>query len=147
MRMNPKDEKLIRLHDDELEPAEAEELATQLTAVDRDKLHALDELRQLLRGTLRVESEGVDLWAGIQERLPRPATRRLWAPVVAAMLCAAALLIVLLRPIPAPTSHCVIESLEVAGAMATVLDIPDDRGDSTTVIWMDHEESDEWESL
>lgn len=151
--MNPRDEKLLRLHDGELGDEESESLRAELSAEEREKLAALDELGGLLRGALGAEAEEakVDLWSGLEGRLaerPPPARRRSWAPLMAiATLAAAALALVLLRPAAAPSNHAEIESLEVAGAMATVLEVPDDRGDSTTVIWMDHEESDEWESL
>jgi hypothetical protein len=175
--MKEHDQKLQRLHDGELTEEEGRALRASLGAspADEEKLAALAEVDALVRGALLTEAEGVDLWGGIEARLPaaggttaaadgdgggavgspqsasRPGAgrRRLSMAVTAAAtaLAMAASFIVWLVPGPRQTNRCEIESLEVAGAMATVMEIPGEAGDSTTLIWMDHKESDEWESL
>lgn len=167
--MAKRDEDLQRLHDGALPLAEAEALRGQLTDEDRQKLAALEELDGLLTDTLAAESEGVDLWAGIEARLPAaPVTtvtapapvkapegkvlplRRRWAvPTTAAMgvLAMAAMFLFFLWPQTRTSNHCEVESLEVAGGSAVVMQLPGEHGDDTTVIWMDHQENDEWESL
>lgn len=153
--MKEHDQKLQRLHDGELAEEEGRALRASLAAGDEEKLAALAEVDELMREALLAEAEGVDLWAGIEAGLPaaqaapRPGRRRLTTAVtaVATALAMAAAFVVWIVPGPKQTNHCEIESLEVAGAMATVLEIPGEAGDSTTLIWMDHKESDEWESL
>src|SRR5207244_11887723 len=128
--------KLLRLHDGERGRDEAEALERELSAEEREKLAALDELGGLVRGTLSAEAEEakLDLWAGLEGKLAprRPALgprRRVWASVMTvATLAAAAAALVLLQPgmVPAQTNHCVVESLEVAGGAAMVLQVPDE---------------------
>jgi hypothetical protein len=62
-------------------------------------------------------------------------------------LAVAAGLVLLLRPAARPSDHCDIEELEVAGQSATVLSVPDGHGRETALIWFDHDETDQWESL
>lgn len=169
--MKPHDEKLQRLFDGELGEAESVTLSAQLTEEDKDKLACLKEVSDLVSGVLLKEAEGVDLWTGIAARLPsetetQPETQQQGAPAVirpigsarkrtysrvsaAVMaLSLAASVLFYVRGQKAPSNRCDIESLEVAGLVASVVKVPGDGDDDeTTVIWMDHEESDEWESL
>lgn len=159
--MASRDEKLHKLHDGELSASEAEALRSELTAEDNQKLSALAELDQLLSDTLSAESDAhpVDLWAGIAAKLPEaalvreapviPLRRRLGFRMTAATsaLAVAAAVLLWLRPVPVVNNHCEVEELEVAGNNAAVISVADDRGDETTLIWFDHQEDDEWESL
>jgi hypothetical protein len=145
--MKPHDEKLMRLHDDELPAAEAEALRQALSAEDREKLLALKETGEAVAGALLGAAEPVDLWAGIERRLPEARVRpRRTLQITAAVtaLAMAAALLIWLRP---EARDSEVESLEIAGAVATVFEIPDDQGETATVLWMEHQESDEWESL
>lgn len=121
---------------------------------------------------------GLDLWASLEQALPaagvaaaaaaaasagdvanvrsiHSARRRgmFRATAVMSALAVAAAALLWLRPVPKarPSNACDVEDLEVAGQSATVIAIPDDRGDGrgddTTLIWFDHEETDQWESL
>lgn len=159
--MSSRDEKLHKLHDGELSPVEAEALRSELTAEDEQKLSALAELDELLVDTLGAEADAhpVDLWAGIADKLPQaapareaaviPLRRRLGFRMTAATsaLAVAAAVLLWLRPVPVVNNHCEVEDLEVAGDGAAVISIADDRGDETTLIWFDHQEDDQWESL
>jgi hypothetical protein len=51
------------------------------------------------------------------------------------------------RSTPSASNRCDVEELEVAGENATVIHIPDERGQETALIWFDHHETDQWESL
>jgi len=62
-------------------------------------------------------------------------------------LALAASLVFALRPGSPGDSNCEIEELEVVGTGATVMKVADERGNDTTLIWFDHQEEDEWESL
>lgn len=165
--MTTRDEKLHRLHDGELPPAEAEALRTELSDEDQGKLAALGELDTALSGALRAEADEheIDLWSGIAAKLPAPVEaprveqprapakvlplRRRWMPAtaMAGLLAMAAAFLFFLWPTKRPSDRCDVESLEVAGGSALVMQVPGEHGDATTVIWMDHQESDEWESL
>jgi hypothetical protein len=78
-----------------------------------------------------------------------PFLRRRTVQVTALLstLAAAAGLIFVLTPTVPPRSNCEVEELEVAGQNATVLAIPAGHGRETALIWFDHQETDEWESL
>ncbi len=156
--MKAHDEKLQRLHDGELPEGEAAVLGGQLSPEDREKLLALGEIDGLVRGALVARSgeRKLDLWAGIEARLPAERPRaavplyRRWGARTTAVVTAlamAAAFVAWLVPGQAPTNHCDVESLEVAGSSATVMKLPGQGGDSMTLIWVDHKESDEWESL
>ena len=159
--MASRDEKLHKLHDGELSATEAEALRSELTAEDNHKLEALAELDQLLVATLTAEADAhpVDLWAGIAAELPAirpvkeaavlPLRRRLGFRMTAATsaLAVAASVLLWLRPVPLVSNHTEVEELEVAGDNATVLSVADDHGNETTLIWFDHQEDDQWESL
>ncbi|HRI51263.1 MAG TPA: hypothetical protein PLW65_13875 [Pseudomonadota bacterium] len=158
--MASRDERLHKLHDGELSAAEAEALRTELTAEDNQKLEALAELDQLLGDTLSAEADAqkVDLWAGIAAKLPEVAAAE-EAPViplrrrvafrmtaVTSALAVAAAVLLWLRAVPTVNNHCEVEELEVAGDNAAVISVADD-GNDTTLIWFDHQEDDQWESL
>lgn len=197
--MSSHDQKLQKLHDGELSPAEVEALERSLTAADRDKLLGLREIDDLVGNTLRTEAgaRDLDLWKGLSARIPAlaaeqmsgklsaplpmqtgsqevrpapvigtskvvkdggsmgtvlhftPARRRLMGRVTAVVsaLAMAAAFALWLKPAPAQTNHCDVESLEVAGGSATVLKVQGDHDDTTTVLWVDHDEGDEWETL
>lgn len=156
--MASRDERLHKLHDGELSAAEAEALRTELTAEDNQKLEALAELDQLLGDTLSADAQQVDLWAGIAAKLPEVAAAE-EAPViplrrrvafrmtaVTSALAVAAAVLLWLRAVPTVNNHCEVEELEVAGDNAAVISVADD-GNDTTLIWFDHQEDDQWESL
>jgi len=52
-----------------------------------------------------------------------------------------------LRAVPTVSNRCEVEELEVAGDNVAVIAMPDDHGNETTLIWFDHQEDDQWESL
>ncbi len=171
---------LQKLHDGELDPAEAKALRAELSDEERQKLlalAALDEaIEQSVEGALR-EAEGeqpLDLWAAIAPQLPAqadvPATgaapadvvpitagigaagwrrRRfaLRATAVMSALAMAASLLLWLRTGPTASNRCDVEELEVAGTTAALITLPGERGNDTTLIWVDHDDNDEWESL
>ena len=168
-------ERLGRLHDGELEPHEAERFRAQLTDEDEQQLAALREVDEVLVNTLTEEaaSAKLDLWASIESKLPEetaapvePAAQRPHQPesghgkvlpflrrravrvtAILSSLAAAAGLMLLLRSHPVQTNRCDIEELDVAGQSATVIAVPDEHGQETALIWFDHQETDEWESL
>lgn len=163
MNRATRDQLLSRLHDGELPEGEAEALRLELTDEDQQKLHALAEVDALLAHTLSAEADAgeLDLWAGIEAQLPAapaqaqatkgrilPLIRRRTVQVTALLstLAAAAGLVLLLRP-AVPSNRCDIEELDVAGHNATVIAVSDDNGHETALIWFDHQETDEWESL
>lgn len=168
-----REELLNRLYDGELEAAEAESLRATLSDEEKQALAALADLGALVRNTVTTEAneQPLDLWAGIEEKLgdklaagkdveppeekdsePQgkvlPMRRRLGLRISAAVtaLAAAASLLLWMRPLPV-SNRCDVEELEVAGSNAMVLTVPDDRGDTTTLIWFEHQQDDEWETL
>ncbi len=160
--MPSRDEKLQRLHDGELAAAEAEALRGELGPEDQRKLAALEELDQLLHDTLTAEADAhpVDLWAGLGDKLPElrraddgkvlPLRRRLGFRLTAgttSALAVAAAMMLWLRAVPTVNNHIDVEELEVAGNNAAVLSVADDHGGETTLIWFDHQEDDQWETL
>lgn len=175
MNRATRDQLLSRLHDGELSADEAERLRAELTDEDKQKLQALAEVGALLSGTLSAEADAaeLDLWAKIETQLPEPPVdgdaeapapapipraaggrilpfiRRRTVQVTALLstLAAAAGLVFLLRPAALPSNRCDIEELDVAGQNATVIAVSDDNGHETALIWFDHQETDEWESL
>jgi anti-sigma factor RsiW len=160
MNRDPRDQRLFRLHDGELSPTAAAELRSELTAEDHAKLQALADVDAVLSVALTAEADeaGLDLWSAIEAKLPvaappsgklLPFLRRRTVQVTALLstLAAAAGLIFLLTPAGQPPSNCQVEELEVIGHNATVLSIPAGRGHETALIWFDHQETDEWESL
>lgn len=155
-----RDQLLSRLHDGELEPAEAEKLRAGLSALDGQKLAALAAVDAVLQNALTAEANAgkLDLWAELEAKLPIPARapapllpfmRRRMVRVTALLstLAAAAVLLLLLLPSSYPSNRCDIEELDVAGQNATVIGVLDEQGRKTTLIWFEHQETDEWESL
>lgn len=165
--MASRDQLLSRLHDGELSSKEADALRAELTSEDQQKLAALAELQVVVRSATAAteqQLDGLDLWAGLEDKLegrPVPVMgsltslatarqrRRRSIGITAAFstLAAAAALLLLLRSSPAVSNRCDIEELEVAGESATVIHIPDEHGRETALIWFDHQETDQWESL
>lgn len=175
--MATRDEKLQGLHDAQLPVAEAQALRAELTDEDQQKLAALAELDAALGYALKAEvdehADLADLWAGLEAKLPQAAPvrlttvagaaareagpggkvlpmRRRWAmpaTAMAGLLAMAAVFLFFVWPTARPSNSCDVESLEVAGGSALVMQVPGEHGDATTVIWMDHQENDEWESL
>ncbi len=171
--MASRDQLLSRLHDNELPATEAEALRAELSPEEQQKLAALSELDAALKNALAPTADqldGLDLWAGLESKLDAaptsPATaaapvakvialdaarsrrrRSIGITAIFSTLAAAAGLVLLLRATPSVSNRCDIEELEVAGENATVIHIPDERGQETALIWFDHQETDQWESL
>jgi hypothetical protein len=164
-----REELLNRLYDGELEGAEAEALRATLSDEEEQALAALADLGALVRNSVTAEAneQPLDLWAAIEEKLGQgrdgqppeekdsepqgkvlPMRRKLGLRISAVVtaLAAAASLLLWMRPLPV-SNRCDVEELEVAGSNAMVLTVPDDRGDTTTVIWFEHQQDDEWETL
>lgn len=79
--------------------------------------------------------------------LPFLRRRTVRVTAILSSLAAAAALMLLLRSQPPQSNRCDIEELDVAGQSATVIAVPDEHGQETALIWFDHQETDEWESL
>jgi hypothetical protein len=164
-----RDELLHKLHDGELPAEEAEALRAELSAEEEQQLLGLGDLGALVRNSVSAEVDEqppelwTDLWAGIEQKLDPPQApaqaapaegkvlplrRRMMVRITAAVSAAAvaASLLLWVRPLPV-SNRCDVEELEVAGSNAMVLTVPDDRGDTTTLIWFEHQQEDEWESL
>lgn len=164
-----REELLNRLYDGELEGSEAEAVRATLSDEEKQALAALADLGALVRNSVTAEAneQPLDLWSGIEEKLsvgkddqpPRekdsepqgkvlPMRRRLGLRISAVLTAAAAAasLLLWMRPLPV-SNRCDVEELEVAGSNAMVLTVPDDRGDTTTLIWFEHQQDDEWETL
>jgi hypothetical protein len=153
--MMGKHDHLHRLHDGELSDEERRTVEGALDDDGRARLAALGDLGALLRHSFAAESEGVDVAAAVMATVsqPRPSLwrrllnavrsyRMVWIP---GLVAAAAVAVFYLSPWRgAVTNECEIESLEVTGASATVLKLPDSGSDGTsTVIWIDEEEEEE----
>ena len=162
---NQHDERLQRYFDGELAPEERARFEAELTADDRERLAALDEMHALVAGALEGAAADVDLWGAIEGQvraasLPAPGTtsiksaarrgrdrargRRLFGTGAGLVLAAAATLLLFMYPRHPnhPTNGCDIESLEVAGAVATVIQVADEPhpGDGdTTIIWTEED--------
>lgn len=159
-------ERLHRYHDHELTDDERRQVEATLDDHDRQRLEAIAELGTLLRHTAeaeRREAGELDVWSGIQTALAPPPGlpaaggqvipfgrrvrrslnhhRAAWASMAMAAAAAALLLVVPWRGAPMASDNCTIESLEVTGAAATLLEVPDSSGQGTlTVLWLDEEE-------
>lgn len=152
------DNKLIRLFDNELPVDEADALRLELSEEDNAKLAALAELSSSVRNAIESEAamHEVDLWSTLQRQLPQQAPAKVvplrrkvlvrTTAVISAFAVAASLFFAL-RTGTVRDSGCDVEELEVVGSGATVMKVADDRGNDTTLIWFDHQEEDEWESL
>lgn len=138
------DERLQRYFDGELTSAEGAAFEAARTEEDELKLQALGEMRDLLRNALSAEADGVELWSGIEAKLP-PWRRRRWGlsahpagwSTGLLALTAAALLLVFAPWHPAHAQNgCEIESLDTYGAVATVIRMDDapHRGDEATTV-------------
>ena len=164
--MASRDQLLSRLHDGELPPTEAEALRAELSPADQEKLAALIDVDTALKNALRPSDDQLqtlDLWSALESKLEPvsapPAKvialdaarvrrrRSIGITAVFSTLAAAAGLLLLLRSTPGVSNRCDIEELEVAGENATVIQIPDEHGRETALIWFDHQETDPWESL
>lgn len=151
------DDKLSRLFDGELPLSEAESLRRELGETERAKLAALSALSQTVRDAVRTEADGYDLdvWSAIEDRIEAdvpnvvPLRRKIFLRTTAAFsaLALAAAMVLVFRPTAPRPSNCEILELEVVGSGATVMKVPDEHGNETTLIWFDHQEEDEWESL
>lgn len=154
MRTKEDDRRLHRLHDGELEVGARAAVEAALTDEDRVRLAALDDLGRAIRDTLSAEAEGFDVAAAIMAALPTPlgsakrsrmrvvmASRAMWASTLVAAAAAMALWVAPWRGESVSSDGCQIESIEVSGASATVLNLPDALGKPTgTVVWLDEEE-------
>ena len=152
------DNKLSRLFDNELPVDEADALRLELSEEDNAKLAALAALSSSVRDAIESEAamHEVDLWSTLQRQLPSqtpakvvPLRRKLLVRTTAVIsaFAVAASLFFTLRTGTVRDSGCDVEELEVVGSGATVMKVADDRGNDTTLIWFDHQEEDEWESL
>jgi anti-sigma factor RsiW len=151
------DEILQRYFDDELDVEERARFEATMSDADRERLAALGELRGLLGNALAAEAD-VDIWSRVEAALPGPSTvekkarNRRWRDWVrgrvgrttsAGLLVAAlATLLVVFRPWHPghPTNECDVETLEVEGALATVIkvaDLPHHGDGTTTIIWQE----------
>jgi anti-sigma factor RsiW len=135
-------EELLRLHDGELEPAEAERLRARLTPEDRTRLAALEEVSLAVRehARARAEAQPLDVWAAIGTRLEeRPGAvvplrrRRLWVGAgVATAVALAAALVLLFWPRGGFPIGSTVESVEFGDEAGLLFQVPDTH---TTVIW------------
>ncbi len=153
-------ERLHRLHDGELDAEARAAVEAGLSDDDRARLAAMDELGAALRHTASAEADGFDVADAVMAAIGKQATaplpaptpitsarrwraRAIWASTAATLAAAAAAALFLVtRPaIPPHGDACSIESLEVSGEQATVLDLTDAHGhDTGTVVWLDEED-------
>jgi anti-sigma factor RsiW len=143
-------DKVQEYFDGELEPEERARFEAEMTAEDRERLAALAEMRALLNATLDADAGPVDVWSGVARQLQHQKAHRGWrrsrmfGGAASVFLAAAAALIFFLRPWhpPHPENDCDVESLEVDGAYATVLqvhDVPHEGDGATTIIWAEED--------
>lgn len=151
-----KDDKLQRYFDGELPQEERAAFEASMTEEDRDRLAALAEMRALLSNALGGASAEVDVWPAVEAQLggvvPIDAARakrrrsvgRWFGTSAGLLVAAAAAFLFVVRPWHPghPTDDCDIESLEVEGAVATVMQVNDmpHSGDATTIIWTSEED-------
>ncbi len=154
-----KHEDLHRLHDGELSDEERRAVEASLDDDARLRLQAMADLGTALRGSFEAESAGVDVSAAVMAAIAKGAPARaaapslwarlraaarsyrmVWIPAVAAAAVVTAIYVGPWRT--TITNECNIESLEVEGAAATVLKVPDAQGGdgTTTVVWIDEGE-------
>ncbi len=152
------DEKLQKLFDNELTSDEAEALRRDLGEADLAKLDALMSVSQSVKSAVDSEAaeHQIDVWSQIEGKLDAgrvdnvvPLRRKVLRRTTAVLsaLALAATLVFVWRPAASRDNSCDVEELEVVGGGATVLKVADDHGNDTTLIWFDHQEEDEWESL
>jgi anti-sigma factor RsiW len=153
-----KHDRVQRYFDGELSAAERAQFEAQMTDADRERLAALGELRALVGNALEAEAAAVDLWPGVEAALAAQAQKkslvRRWrervrrrATTTGAGLLVAAVATLLFLFMPwngrhNPENDCDVESLEVDGALATVLkvhDVPHKGDDTTTIIWSEED--------
>jgi anti-sigma factor RsiW len=143
-------DKVQEYFDGELDADERARFEAEMTADDRERLAALAEMRALLNGALEADAGEVDIWSGVSKQLQRERARRGWrrsrlfGGAATMFLAAAAAFIFFLHPWHPrhPENDCDVESLEVDGAFATVLQIQDapHEGDgNTTIIWTEED--------
>ncbi|HEX2569186.1 MAG TPA: hypothetical protein VH877_06455 [Polyangia bacterium] len=126
----------------------------QLDEVDRARLQAIDEVGTAVRSALLGASQKVDVWSGMAQRLAavdearqKQTTLRRWRSrarrglaLLVPAVAAAGMLLWIRSTDPRVTNDCDIELLDVSGATATVMEVPDASGQgATTVIWMTEE--------
>jgi hypothetical protein len=143
---------LHRLHDGELEDGQLE--PDQLDNADRARLQAIDDVGTAVRSALLGASQKIDIWSGMEHRLAavdearkKQTTLRRWRTrarrglaLLVPAVAAAGMLLWLRSTDPRVTNDCDIELLDVSGATATVMKVPDASGQGvTTVIWMTEE--------
>ena len=147
------DDKVQRYFDGEMPLPERVAFEAAMTDREREQLAALAEMRGLIQTSLEAEAAGFDIAATVEERL-RGETRGAVVPLkrrlrprmllgtsAGLLIAAAAAFLFLLRPhLSHPSDDCDIEQLEVAGAEATVLTLPDHHGTNTTIIWTTEED-------
>ena len=143
-------ERLHRYFDGELPENEKQAFDANADHEAKEKLLALEDVRRAVKTTVDLQTANLDLVSGINRELDRQAAqlswrrRARWASPVAAIAAAAAAFMIWMKP-PAPITPMAtreaasIESLEVQGAMASIIDLEDEHG-SATVIWIDEDE-------
>ncbi len=152
------DDKLQKLFDKELTSDEADVLRRELGEDDQAKLDALLSMSESVRTAVETEAAAhqIDVWSQIEGKLDSspvdnvvPLRRKVLRRTTAVLsaLALAATLVFVWRPAASRDNSCDVEELEVVGGGATVLKVADDHGNDTTLIWFDHQEEDEWESL
>jgi anti-sigma factor RsiW len=158
MTMRQADKDLVqRYFDGELADDERARFEATMTADDRERLAALAEMRALLRDTLDHDAAEVDVWSGVQKQLAteqrKKTVNRRWRDRIASrfaattsaglLVAAMATLLLIFHPWRHnPENDCDVESLEVDGAVATVItmhDVPHHDTDTTTVIWAEED--------
>ncbi len=151
MLMNDR-ERLHRYFDGELPAAEKQAFDANADHDEKEKLLALEDVRRAVKTTVDLQTAGIDLTGAIDRELDRQDAQKAWrrrarwASPLAAVAAVAAAVMIWMKPAPLTpiVAHeaASIESLEVQGAMASVLDLDDENG-SATVIWIDEEDEKE----
>ena len=150
MLMNER-ERLHRYFDHELPEAERKAFEDSADHEVREKLAALSELRHAVKTTVDLQTANIDLVSGVERALARQESQRTFrrrariASPLVALVAAAAAVMIWLRPTPiAPMTRqepAAIESLEVEGALATVLELDgDEKNSPATVIFIEEDD-------
>jgi anti-sigma factor RsiW len=142
-------DKVQEYFDNELPAEERARFEAEMTADDRERLAALEEMRALINGTLDAQAGDVDIWSGVSRQLAKETAHRgrrrsRYFGGAGVFLAAAATFLLLVRPWhPRHASdNCDVENLEFHGAWASVIQLDDSphRGDgNTTLIWTEDE--------